>query len=142
MKDKKPVLSNGIFLKGTTYEVSSDNAYGYPGGWDAQMKALSYTGTIGPIEYWKSDNSMSKSREVELTLSIQEYCKKNNISWKQLAEREGIHMRAMRGIMNTRHLDDVTTMRLLYGIGKVPTNKLIKYLTLCKKNRKYEKYIK
>lgn len=140
MDQKKPVLSNGIFLRDTTYEVTSDNKYGWPGGWSEMMKALSYTGTIGPINYWKSNNNIN--REKELTVSIQEYCKKSKMSWKQLAEREGIHIRAMRGIMNGCHLDDVTTMRLLYGIEKVSTDKIVRYLTLCKKNRKYEKYIK
>lgn len=57
MEDNKPVLSNGITLRATQYVVDSDNKYGYPGGWETQMQALSYTGTVGPVDIWKTPST-------------------------------------------------------------------------------------
>lgn len=64
------------------------------------------------------------------------------MSWRQLAEREGIHTRAMRGVMKGYWLDHTTYMRLLYGIEKTSTANFIKWIKACKKDRKYTKYVK
>jgi len=54
---KEPVLSSGILLRDTTYNTTEllDHKYGWPGGWDQQMKDMSAAkdGRLVPVEIWK-----------------------------------------------------------------------------------------
>ncbi len=56
----EPKLSSGIFLRDITYEVNTDNRYGYPGGWDAQMQALA-NAKVGPVDIWKMHRNRKNS---------------------------------------------------------------------------------
>jgi hypothetical protein len=77
------------------------------------------------------------TRGQQLGVDIAIYCAEHKISYREFADREGIHPRQMRGIMRGYWMNNVTDARIEYGIGRVTTERFVHYMTLCKKNMKY-----